>query len=149
VLAAIAGEGAIRPTDAQQLYGMGEVFVGDPANRGPKFGTIDPVTGGFNQIGNGTFASGYYALTFDPLTNSFFTTRTPINDNGSTTSSIMQIDAVTGNVTFRGITNSLQLGGLGVATVASVPEPATWAMLLLGFAGLGFAFRQSRKLSFA
>jgi hypothetical protein len=26
----------------------------------------------------------------------------------------------------------------------SVPEPSTWAMMLLGFAGLGFAFRQSR-----
>ena len=31
-----------------------------------------------------------------------------------------------------------------------VPEPATWAMMLLGFAGLGFAFRRSkRKVSFA
>jgi hypothetical protein len=26
-----------------------------------------------------------------------------------------------------------------------VPEPATWAMMLLGFLGLGFAFRQSRR----
>jgi hypothetical protein len=33
---------------------------------------------------------------------------------------------------------------------AAVPEPPTWAMMLLGFAGLGFAFRQSRrKASFA
>jgi hypothetical protein len=32
----------------------------------------------------------------------------------------------------------------------TVPEPSTWAMMLLGFAGLGFAFRQSRrKLSIA
>jgi hypothetical protein len=32
----------------------------------------------------------------------------------------------------------------------AVPEPATWAMMLIGFAGLGFAFRQSRrKVSFA
>jgi hypothetical protein len=36
------------------------------------------------------------------------------------------------------------------ATVGAVPEPATWGMMLLGFAGLGFAFRQSRrKVSFA
>jgi hypothetical protein len=35
-------------------------------------------------------------------------------------------------------------------TVAAVPEPSTWAMMLLGFLGLGFAFRQSRrKVSFA
>ncbi|MBV8513428.1 MAG: PEP-CTERM sorting domain-containing protein [Xanthobacteraceae bacterium] len=34
--------------------------------------------------------------------------------------------------------------------VAAVPEPSTWAMMLIGFAGLGFAFRQSRrKVSFA
>jgi PEP-CTERM motif len=31
-----------------------------------------------------------------------------------------------------------------------VPEPSTWAMMLLGFAGLGFAFHRSRpKVSFA
>jgi hypothetical protein len=29
--------------------------------------------------------------------------------------------------------------------VGAVPEPSTWAMMLLGFAGLGFAFRQSRR----
>ena len=29
--------------------------------------------------------------------------------------------------------------------LAAVPEPATWAMILLGFAGLGFAFRRSRR----
>ena len=34
--------------------------------------------------------------------------------------------------------------------VSAVPEPSTWAMMLIGFAGLGFAFRQSRrKVSFA
>jgi hypothetical protein len=34
--------------------------------------------------------------------------------------------------------------------IGGVPEPSTWAMMLLGFAGLGFAFRQSRrKMSFA
>ena len=38
----------------------------------------------------------------------------------------------------------------GLAPTAAVSEPATWAMMLLGFAGLGFAFRQSRrKLSLA
>jgi hypothetical protein len=28
---------------------------------------------------------------------------------------------------------------------STVPEPATWVMMLLGFAGLGFAFKQSRR----
>jgi hypothetical protein len=30
----------------------------------------------------------------------------------------------------------------------NVPEPSTWAMMLLGFAGLGFAFRRSRRKAF-
>jgi hypothetical protein len=29
--------------------------------------------------------------------------------------------------------------------LSAVPEPATWAMMLLGFCGLGFAFRHSRR----
>jgi hypothetical protein len=34
--------------------------------------------------------------------------------------------------------------------LGAVPEPSTWAMMLIGFAGLGFAFRHSRrKASFA
>jgi hypothetical protein len=37
-----------------------------------------------------------------------------------------------------------------VDPVPGVPEPSTWAMMLIGFAGLGFAFRRSRrKVSFA
>ena len=37
-----------------------------------------------------------------------------------------------------------QAGGVGVVT--SVPEPSTWAMLLIGFAGLGYAaFRRREK----
>jgi hypothetical protein len=34
----------------------------------------------------------------------------------------------------------------GVATYTLIPEPSTWAMMLLGFAGLGFVgYRASRK----
>jgi PEP-CTERM motif len=37
--------------------------------------------------------------------------------------------------------NSIQLTG----TVPSVPEPGTWGLMLLGFAGVGVAMRRSRK----
>jgi hypothetical protein len=39
---------------------------------------------------------------------------------------------------------------IGNVSISAVPEPSTWAMMLVGFLGLGFAFRQSRrKVSFA
>jgi hypothetical protein len=31
-----------------------------------------------------------------------------------------------------------------ISTINAIPEPSTWAMMLIGFAGLGFAFRRSR-----
>ena len=40
--------------------------------------------------------------------------------------------------------------GLGNFTVATAPEPSTWAMMLAGFAGLGFAgYRARRTLAVA
>ena len=46
--------------------------------------------------------------------------------------------------------NSIKLVDFGNYTVAgAVPEPATWAMMLLGFAGVGFiAYRRKRSSSF-
>ena len=35
----------------------------------------------------------------------------------------------------------------GVVTAAPVPEPATWAMMLVGFGGLGVAMRSRRRAS--
>jgi PEP-CTERM motif len=51
-----------------------------------------------------------------------------------------------------GVTNSVQNPGGGLAalytadlSITAVPEPATWAMMLLGFASLGFAgYRRAR-----
>jgi len=35
---------------------------------------------------------------------------------------------------------------LGASQVAPVPEPSTWAMMILGFAGVGFmAYRRKSK----
>jgi hypothetical protein len=47
---------------------------------------------------------------------------------------------------FEGYQNPAWNGLDKVSVVASaVPEPSTWAMMLLGFIGIGFAFRQSRR----
>ena len=37
----------------------------------------------------------------------------------------------------------------GVAPGGAVPEPATWAMMLMGFFGLGAALRGRRELAHA
>jgi PEP-CTERM motif len=38
------------------------------------------------------------------------------------------------------------LAGVGTTQFSAVPEPSTWAMLLVGFAGLGYAgFRRSKR----
>jgi PEP-CTERM motif len=43
-----------------------------------------------------------------------------------------------------------QLFTVSENVTVSVPEPSTWALMLIGFAGQGFVFRQSRrKMSFA
>jgi hypothetical protein len=41
--------------------------------------------------------------------------------------------------------NGVNPGFAAVQPSSAVPEPSTWAMMLLGFAGLGFAFRRSRR----
>jgi hypothetical protein len=53
------------------------------------------------------------------------------------------INSATGISDFR----QLRLGGVQVAT--AVPEPATWALMLLGFGGMGVAMRRNRRRSVA
>jgi hypothetical protein len=52
--------------------------------------------------------------------------------------------------TYINIHTSAFPGGEIRGFLAAVPEPSTWAMMLIGFLGLGFAFRTSRRrVSFA
>ena len=63
--------------------------------------------------------------------------------------------ALTGVPITGGLLNSLTVSGLSHGTASyggslsftptGVPEPATWAMMLLGFAGIGFQLRRSRR----
>jgi hypothetical protein len=41
--------------------------------------------------------------------------------------------------------NGLRIFATDAAATGAVPEPATWAMMLLGFAGIGFQLRSSRN----
>ena len=67
----------------------------------------------------------------------------PFNATGLTISGAF---GNTANITTASTNVCLGAGPCG--TASSVPEPSTWAMMLLGFAGLGFAaYRQRTKLA--
>jgi hypothetical protein len=52
----------------------------------------------------------------------------------------------TTRLTFTNLTGGVNEGVfLDAVSVAAVPEPATWAMMLLGFCGIGFAMRRGRR----
>jgi hypothetical protein len=94
-------------------------------------GTIMNPTGGFTVTAIGSNTNTQHELTFTPaltgFSRYFFTTTT----NSS--------------VPNRG--DGYRLRSL---TVAAVPEPATWGMLLLGFGFIGFQMRRlRRRLAFA
>jgi hypothetical protein len=66
---------------------------------------------------------------------------------GGTKSAILEIktNAKSFGPGFISVINEGTATVAGLAPTAAVPEPATWGMMLIGFAGLGFAFKQSRR----
>jgi hypothetical protein len=99
------------------------------------------------QITNIFTVPGNISLNFplttasDPATLSLWTglgTQTVLLNSTGNPADTITNGSVTGTLTF------------DFTPTAAVPEPSTWAMMLIGFAGLGFAFRQSRRrVSFA
>nr|WP_283937763.1 PEPxxWA-CTERM sorting domain-containing protein [Sphingomonas hankyongi] len=93
-------------------------------------GTILNPTGGFTVTPIQTNTNAEYQLTFTPALGSFsaylFTTMT----NGTT--------PTTGD--------GYRLRSL---TIAAVPEPATWALMLVGFGLVGFQMRRRRRVILA
>ena len=59
--------------------------------------------------------------------------------NGNT---LFNVNLMTGALSTVGTTNRALFG---IALSGPVPEPATWAMMLLGFGGIGMAMRRRRK----
>jgi hypothetical protein len=146
-------------TDGGNTFGSGQFFTNDVSS--PFLIT--------NVTGTETYQGVTEAITGVAAVNSYAS-----NDN------ILSFPAAPGFITFSGISfttatdafnlafvdpiyvilqQSIDPGGFwgpppGIAltnfSVSAVPEPSTWVMMLIGFAGLGFAFRQSRrKVSFA
>ncbi|WP_235090940.1 PEPxxWA-CTERM sorting domain-containing protein [Sphingomonas lutea] len=111
--------------DTLGIYGVRDTGVLDLL--GFADGTITNPGGGFTVTFIGDNTNREYQLTFTPALGTysryFFTNMSEVSTNG-------------------------QYGGDGYRlrslTVAGVPEPATWAMMLLGFGFIGFQMRRSR-----
>lgn len=98
-------------------------------------GTITQPGTGFTSIEGQTNTNEQYALTFSPVLSGYsrylFTTirepSSPSRGDGYRLASLTVADPRNNN------------------QVPAVPEPATWAMMLLGFGGVGFQLRRRRK----
>jgi hypothetical protein len=90
--------------------------------------------------------SGTFDRTFD-LTASSTYNPAFVNAQGGTVAGAEAalVMALLAGETYINIHTSMFPNGEIRGFLGAVPEPATWAMMLLGFAGLGFVFRQSRR----
>jgi hypothetical protein len=110
----------------------------------------------------GTFAPGKYVVTFDLAGNQRGAPAQSLDlvaGSGSTqytdVPSTQGFTKETFYFTATAAQNSLQFSELGPSdqqgnlldnvSVSAVPEPATWAMMLLGFFGMAFAIRSNRR----
>ena len=118
---------AAAPAGAQVAYGM---TPGETATAG-----FAPTANWRNAIV--IYAESPESILLDRLT-------APLGDDVAGTSA-----GTVGGVTFdiRGTSGTASLAGIGGTTDATnpVPEPATWAMMLVGFAAVGGALRSRRN----
>src|SRR4029077_7392290 len=105
--------------------------------------------GGDLLVGNFSFASSVINA-FDPITGAFIGT-IPINPGANNTPGGLWAlafgNGVTGDSNTLFFTDGINGEANGLfGSLSAVPEPSTWAMLLLGFAGLGFmTYRRKSK----
>jgi hypothetical protein len=119
--------------------------------------TIQLITSGFTSVGTWTRDSWVHVdLTLDYLTQTYALALNNVavannvpfcGDNGPCLGSNVAAYADGFFDVFGGTTNVNDIGFMdnySVSSISSVPEISTWAMLLLGFGGLGFAgYRRS------
>ena len=105
-------------------------FVG---GQGPTFDVNNPGAYVFNTIA-GWAASSLYS------DNAFVSGVSVGNGSGSTPSFVGYADNVTA-------TGAFGTRSFNFAAAAAVPEPGTWAMMLVGFGGIGGAMRRQRRAS--
>lgn len=121
------------------VYDLNTWYTSDPNARFWRFvagqgATLDPNNPGsyvFNTIA-GWGASSFY-------TDSAFVSGVSVgNGSGSTASFVGYADNVSAS-------GSFGARSFNFAAAAAVPEPGTWAMMLVGFGGIGAAMRRQRR----
>jgi hypothetical protein len=134
------------------IYGTGNSAQGEGDDATFIFTFDAPVFAfGFDLFDLGTVGAGDLVITVDGVDYGLFTNVTGANGNkrfggvtdaagmtnisiyATRTGDVVELD----NVLYRG------------AAPDAVPEPATWAMMLMGFGGLGAVLRRRRALAFA
>lgn len=118
---------------------------------------IGPINGNGIGLGNGSVITGLSiggltSLTFNSVTfnNGVSTFIVPISAIGvGSAASIGNIPIFSGNVNTLSVnwTASGPASYVGNLSFSPVPEPMTWAMLIFGFAAVGFAMRRRNEAS--
>ena len=113
--------------------------------------TSNLITNFLLKVGNGFDVSGGQIVGadallnfFDPVGGDFQFRFDSISDGTPTHLNLLFWNGGGGPIVGTG--NQGGFAGTTYTAVAAVPEPSTWAMMLFGFAGIGFmAYRRSRK----
>jgi hypothetical protein len=94
--------------------------------------------------------SGTYDHTFDmSLSSSYNPAFVTANGGTVATAETVLLAGLSAGDTYLNIHSSVVPGGEIRGFLAAVPEPSTWAMMILGFAGVGFmAYRRKSKSTF-
>ena len=106
--------------------------------------------GSINSYNSVAFYSGNSATPFLTLFGNTLNAVPALGFNGDQSGALTNAYVTFTDLSFNKIVlassgNSFEFDNISYGNVGPVPEPSTWAMMLLGFAGLGFVYRRRRS----
>ena len=135
-VSSILGTGSGPTTGVVDVSGFNFSFTGNTITY------TDGYTGAYTSVGPTLPAFNGFVLTFSGVPNIFGVTLDPSSQQTPTLWS-------SANTVYAEFNGGPQVAGatsvFDVSFSNGVPEPATWAMMLVGFGGLGAAMRGSRR----